>query len=607
MMARPFATALVVLLLSASIPLTLAQAESSIEGSVNDEAGRPLAGAIITAPWSGGSANTTTRSDGTFHLAGVQATYSEVHVQHSCCTRQIRPVSMEPGETARLDVELWPQAGKPSGPSVLLRGYVTNNHVGGGIPWVVVGAGDGVDYYQTASREDGAYFLEVPKGNIQGLASRRGVAGTTFTIRVEADTKLDIPTYLGAAWVQIHVVGGGGASGRQVEPCNDPVCGPIPEKSQDGMFEYTDGGGGTTISHSGGFAMSGQRVAPGLYDLVAYGEGGAQARGQVRIMPGETWTLEVRPSEAKDDRVTLGGQVVDASTGAPLSGIAVDVRNEGRSDYAHGLRSDAQGRFTTPISPGGVTVRATPYDNDTRRLNGRVYYPDHGSLLLEGNRDDLVLRLPTRHAWDPAPVRVQGWIIDAQTKTGLAGANVLLRNEETYDWGEAVTDADGSYRFDVNASRYSIAAMYGERGWSLLALDAPGGVAWANLSLVDPTCCYSEGGWYGARTEPDYYIPGVSASGTPSSAPPTTSASSAPTLRPLTSAGSSTASAAPPLQGKGFAGYAGQPGGLGRYLPAETPPGPGPSDPSEDAVTPLPGAGLVLAVLIIAARYSRRR
>ncbi len=602
---------LVVLLLVLT-PVAAQQSIGSVDGTVRGETGAPVGGAgIRITDAQGQSHQTVADGQGHFHTDNISPGLAKVRINTDCCTTQLYDINVPDGDaTVRLDVVVWPQTRKPDSPSSLLWGRTYDGRTGGPLAWVRVVAGSGSDYHETASRADGRYFLELPAGELTALASRVDLRDTRFNVTLTGDQPVDIPVFSGSATVRLRAVPEGTITLTRTAPCTHETCLPQPEESEDGRFTYgeTYGSTGFTMFNTGSY--SGGKLQPGMYELAAEG-GGTPLRHVLEILPGQTWELEARLDQVEDDRFKVTGTVLDEDTGRPLGGIWVDVRNEPRGQSSNGLQTDDQGHFTFLVSPGAVRMSLQPYDNSTRNLYGRTYYADHQTLALRTSAD-YTIRLSQTQTWPLGESTLQGWIVDSST--GVAGATVQVRNEDTYEWGQAATDSDGSYRFTVRPGRYTLAALAKGHAWSMASADAAGPTTWLNMTLVDPDCCGSrtQGGWYGRTVTPTYYVPGITpVSPTPSPTTSTGPSSASPTPPPLGATNQST-NAASPIESTGAAHYAGAPGGLGAYrilahTGSATPPATGPQDIPGSPIPSSAGlyllAGLASLVVVLRRRH----
>lgn len=616
---RPFLAVLIcVLVIGLGTAASRDQLDGTLTGTITDEHGTSVANARILATDSSGvQAETQTDADGRYELHVPNGTVW-LEIQAACCTRQIREVKVATGKLTSLDVAIWPQTYTPDGPARLVYGRTFDPRTNGGQPWVRVGLRVGADYYETASRENGIYFLEVPEASLNGLASRVDLRETRFNVTLDSDTRLDIPVHWGSATFAVRVVPSGSASALRVGPCPKPECSAGPVTSEDGRFAFGEVDGSNRFALESGFSYARGKIVSGMYELRATGDGGsATAKATLEVLPGQSWDLEARPRPASDDRLRLAGTVRDATSGEPLEGVWVDVRNEPRGQSSPTMQTDANGRFEALVSPGAVTVLVQPYDNATRARYGRTYYPAHETLAL-AQAQDLDVLVPRTRLWPQAsPVTLVGWVVDSSTTRGVAGATLHLRNEATYEWGQATADSDGSYRFTVQSGRYTLAAIGKDRPWSLTSFDAVEEATWQNLTLIDPACCgvQETGGWYGHLVQPSYYVPGVTpVSPTPSPTPTNEPApsSASPTLPPLSQA-QGPASQGSPITGHGMAIIAGSAGGLGPYQSIGNVVAPDPKQPEGNGVgRPVPAAEAYLgivsaAAIVVASRRERNR
>lgn len=587
--------------LALAMPVGIAQSNGSFHGFVAGEDGTPVAAAAIRVEDALGAASTTsTDASGYFEVKGLSSGRAQVQVAHPCCTRQARTAPIESGpHPSWLNVTLWPQTEKAQGASSLLWGRTVEPNGGASVPWVRVLVSAGGFQAETASRADGSYFIEAPQAEARVMAQRVGLRTTEFQTNLSSDVRLDIPVHWGDATLQIHVnwSGPSGISAHLTAPCNPGDCGPTPDGFSTGIFRFGALSGIQGLDYARG-PLGQARVQPGEWDLVANAGGAAPARTTLDVQPGQYWELEARLSAQR--LVTVGGVVRDAATRQPLQDVHVDVRNEPRSESTF-LRTDATGRFSVQVPSGIVRIGLQPYANSTRALYGATYYPTYWVGEVTSNRTDLEFGLARTHAWPAGNVTIQGWVVDAATSRGVADARLGLRNEDTYEWGEAQTGPDGSYRFDADQGRYTLAVRGDSMAWTLESLDAPAGTVWQNLTVWNQDCCLHHG-WFGRLTEPDYYVPArPGSSPTPSPAAPTQSpnASAQPVYQPVRTFGVKGLEANPAM-GSGEAAYQGFAGGLGLYRPAAVPPslrGAAEGDTGEtDTSHPAPGAPPVVAV-----------
>ncbi len=549
---------------------------------------------------------TSTNAIGEFSFSGISAGPAQLRVETECCTSQIHDVQIPVGDTpAKIDVNVWKQNVMPGEPTRILWGQTYDARTGTPLPWVRVGAAADSTYFETASREDGTYFLELPQGTIPIVASRVDTLETRFEIGANGDERVVIPVYLGQANVKVKLTAPGSADAVRLSDCDAAACSVPPSTSPDERFGFSEIMGASHFGVAAGFSYSAAKVLPGVYELTASGDA-RTARNTLEILPGQTWELEARLQPERDDRVVLSGTVLDETTRQPLEGILVDIRNEPRGQHTNGLQTDAHGRFSTMVAPGAVRLTIQPYDNTTRARYGYTYDPVHQTFALPVARDLTVL-VPRTHTWEgTSPSSVLGWIVDSSTNSGIAGATIQIRNEGTYEWGDAVAGADGSFRFTVQPGRYTLAATGPGRTWSLTSFDVANETTWQNLTLIDPACCgdQDQGGWYGTLIQPSYYIPGRSpTTATPSPTTSTAPSKTSPTVSPLPKTESSRASQTP-IRGSGVAMYAGAAGGLGPYHPADANYNGSTQDaddPAESNPVPAPVAALIAVSLAVAA------
>ncbi len=142
------------------------------------------------------------------------------------------------------------------------------------------------------------------------------------------------------------------------------------------------------------------------------------------------WELEVRPGYTLI-RVSHWGAPVHYET------------MEARSGQAPAAQEDAEGGAEDAPEPMASSVPAiAPHEPD-----GPGYHPRVHTLETKADSShDVDLELQPEK--EPTTTIV-GYVIDEETDEAIPDARVHLQNHDTGDWGRAVTDGDGSFRFET--------------------------------------------------------------------------------------------------------------------------------------------------------------
>lgn len=281
---------------------------------------------------------------------------------------------------------------------------------------------------------------------------------------------------------------------------------------------YYYGGSNYTVSDANGRYEV--RVYGGSsVSLSVYQEGFAPFNANPSVGNGETKTLDIELQKYPEKTARITGRVVDAETGKTVPFIGVNLRSprfglyECSRDEAfesdHGevqstvARSDglsvspgyypyrdpgcaitvrSDGTFEGLVTPGysNLNVYADSYrscsesrdaDGSSSRTCGPEYLSWSRSLNLPANQTtNLVVELMPRPAPDAV---VSGYLVDAKTGKAIPNAQISFSNEETYAYGYAQTDADGSYKLRLRHGYHSVSAY------------AEGHLSWQGNLLVE--------------------------------------------------------------------------------------------------------------------------
>ncbi|HVM46154.1 MAG TPA: carboxypeptidase-like regulatory domain-containing protein [Candidatus Thermoplasmatota archaeon] len=247
---------------------------------------------------------------------------------------------------------------------------------------------------------------------------------------------------------------GSGASGATA--IASPRIAPPPYYHDDYATTYTDDDGRFRFAAYGGPRQ-----------VTAWAKGYAQTTVEVDAVPNETTRVELTLEKVPESDAVIAGRVIDARTGAPLAGAQVSVRSLewGRYGWAE---TGPDGSFRVTTVPGWTEISVNYYprheepmplaDADAASkpmilpVRGPQYYPDMQLVKLRSGENTLNAALEPK----PQPnIALVGYVVDPETKKAVSGARVNVWNHENGDWGEAVTDATGSYKILVRPGHYS--------------------------------------------------------------------------------------------------------------------------------------------------------
>lgn len=199
----------------------------------------------------------------------------------------------------------------------------------------------------------------------------------------------------------------------------------------------------------------------GPRQITAYAKGYAQTTVQITAAPNETTDVEVELLKVPDRDAILEGRIVDSETGLPLANAQVNARSLEWGRYAYAT-TDKDGHYRIQTVPGWTEISVSYWPHDpipltdekiaAPRALAQQYFPYNTMVDLESGDNELGVDL------DPKPkptIALIGYVVDPTTNKAVSGAHVSVWNQETGDWGEATTDATGSYKILVRAGHYT--------------------------------------------------------------------------------------------------------------------------------------------------------
>lgn len=414
------------------------------------------------------------------------------------------------------------------------------------------------------------------------------------------------------------------------------------------------GGNVTETDADGRFSMS---AYSGGNSLSVNKPGYASHSRSLELAAGKTSSVDVELLKFPDKTARMVGQVVDAKTGKGLANAYVSLQSpeyginecsqpassgtetsspssgsdtssptsgSGSAGSSGGATADsiapsepypyypqecaikvrADGSFEGLVSPGYAILsvwvdnyascaESRDADGSFTRTCGPEYYSFSKSLVLPG---DETTRIDAKMRSRPAPdAEVSGYVIDAETRKAIPGASISFSNQDTYGYGSATTDQDGSYRLRLRSGYHQVTVWAeGHLRWEGF-IDVAKGDSPFDVEVQPGTesygyCC--PGPYYGGVAYSEDAA--VKSSGGMTMSATGTSAPGAPNAAPQADGASGAGASS---QGEQYQDLG---GGLGPYDPAKR------SDELEEA-NGAPGLGLIAALAAIGAVLALRR
>ncbi len=351
----------------------------------------------------------------------------------------------------------------------------------------------------TASLLAGQYHMEVDGGRSGYVQQEVFVDGTRIDVE------------LGALPGQDAVL-----KGRAVDQDGNPVVGADVvvdqwERETAEGYQYGNYRNWTTTDSQGRYEVD---VYAGSMSISFRKEGYAEVYDWIEVASGKSKTLDVEMAKYPEKTARLVGKVTDAA-GNGLTHISVSIqhpeyglyscsidnryaRGEPEPMYAESYPSESygddgdyeeryydegmayssyyyqpdcditvheDGTFTGNVTPG-YSIISVWYDHwasctengssngDYHRDCGPNYFGYTQTLQLQPDADNpLTIKLRERPGSDAT---VSGYAINGETDTAVKNAYISFNNEETYAWGNAETDKDGSYKIRVRSGYHQV-------------------------------------------------------------------------------------------------------------------------------------------------------
>ena len=293
---------------------------------------------------------------------------------------------------------------------------------------VVVRDGRGGQAVTATDPAGGFDFFDVAPGELTLEVQANGYPTDIFFVSLESGQSLalDLPVSRDIRPVSL--------SGRVVDAASDVgISGALVELaplSGTAITAVTDGTGAFSIG----------AIPPGGYRLTTTATGFRPFQTPVSLDPNRTFEVEIPLESNQVPDIELGGTVVDAGTGQPLSDISVQIELPG--SFAQS-QTDSVGAFSitldqSAISLDRVTVPAT--------FSGAGYKTLVAEVTLVSGATNLINASLARET----PTTITGRVSDSKTSRSLAGARVALVTDT--EIGSALSDATGTYRIELDAN-----------------------------------------------------------------------------------------------------------------------------------------------------------
>ena len=269
------------------------------------------------------------------------------------------------------------------------------------------------------------YGQEYYHGDLQAITDGQGRYSLGL-YEGYASLSVEKDGYAGA-WADLEVKKG-------TSPTQDFEILKYPAKTAQLVGRIVDAGSGAPLKYA---SISLQSPEYGLYECSSYaGDGGSGGGSEPRPMP-----VEEEPMQSEDG-------VANSSVmyPYPYPGCGITVHEDGT--------------FTGNVTPGYTLLsvwydswracsESSSSDGSYSRTCGPDYYGFVGTYELQADAEnDMVIRLKARPTADAT---VSGWVLDDTSGAAITGAQVSFSLQDSYGWGEASTDKDGSYKVRIHS------------------------------------------------------------------------------------------------------------------------------------------------------------
>lgn len=267
------------------------------------------------------------------------------------------------------------------------------------------------------------------------------------------------------------------------------------------------------VSHSV-FAESGQTVTQDV-KLLRFPEKTARIEGRIvdaatgKGIPNAYLTVQspeygIHECSSRDSDGS-GTATGSGTTGSSGEGVAISIAPREPYDSSCAITLHDDGSFEGLVTPGYAILsvwvdwysscaETRDADGSTRSDCGPEYYSWSTSRSLAANDTTTIdVRVRAR----PAPdAEVSGYVLDAESGQAIPGAQISFSNQDSYGWGSATTDEDGSYRLRLRSGYHTVSVWAeGHLRWEGV-VDIPKGDTPFDVTIVPGQesygyCCYA--------------------------------------------------------------------------------------------------------------------
>ncbi|MDF9745116.1 carboxypeptidase regulatory-like domain-containing protein [Natrinema salsiterrestre] len=294
---------------TADVTLEPVPTDGTLEGTVTDTDGEPIADATVTV----GDQQTTTDENGTYSLELEAGEYS-LAVSADGYEDASRTVTVEVETTTTADVTVEERAGS-------VEGTVTDAD-----DEPIAGASVTVGDQETTTDENGTYSLELEPGEYTLAVSAEGYVDASETVTVEAGATATADVTLEP------VPTDGTLEGTVTDTDGEPIAGAT----------VTVGDQQTTTDDNGTYSLE---LEAGEYTLAVSAEGYEDASEDVTVEVESTTTADVTLEERTG---SVEGTVTDADD-EPIADATVTAGDET-------VTTDENGTYTLELEPGEYTL-----------------------------------------------------------------------------------------------------------------------------------------------------------------------------------------------------------------------------------------------------------
>ncbi|WP_270182938.1 carboxypeptidase regulatory-like domain-containing protein [Alkalihalobacillus sp. CinArs1] len=397
----------------------------TVQGTVTNEAGDPLSGALVEVLNSAGTtiARVSTDASGNYVIDDLAPGDYQLRVSKDLYRTSVVGFNLDAGETKNVNVELIANPGA-------LEGVVTDSATSDPLPGTTVQVVDarGVTVASTITAVNGSYsFSNLAPGQYSVTFISDGYGSKTVGTKIRSNET----TQLNVSLDQLV----GGIAGQVTDNDGNVLTGAIVEAFFNNVHVAT-----VTTDNNGLYEIN--NLSPGFYTITVSKMGYSTETVGASVVENEVTlanaTLIPNPG-------TLEGTV--QSSGDPLSGAVITVRDDRTEAIITQVITDDQGRYTAlGLAPGPYTIIASAEDFQSQ-FKGATIVSDQTTTV--------------NFSLEPNPSSVSGTIINGDTGLPITGSMIEV---QIFDAAgtlvtTAFTNLNGEYEVtDLPPGIYNITA-----------------------------------------------------------------------------------------------------------------------------------------------------